>query len=433
MSKQPISLLWFLGGLTIAVVVFTLVTTSILSYDDGPLFFKIADGNVYRALNELNSTLKQQSQLISNALTVCKTNNEAQNQQFLLQFSKLHESNEFRVEQILQGISEVGVKKSINSDPEAHKPKAARRDLPLNLEKSDVCMWKFVEYIPSGYEKYWTDNIATLFSDACTASNKQLAEVEEWIRQASSNDKPHDFPTNVFSYFKYRNNCTGELTTDYIEPLAGVTRSPYFCLHGEPHHISKDYLVVSWNISKRLTSPTDHVPKAYLFDFGASMYNSGAGGASQQWFVETYESRGVKWDGIFAWEVSVYNPVESWALVPARLKPVYHWYNIPINPEPGHPDNALDYIRRTARPEDYVLLKIDIDNSPVEEALVGQILASEELLGLIDEFYFEHHVNVPNTRLTGYWQTASSPLTLVDTYRIFATLRSKGVAAHGWV
>lgn len=366
-----------------------------------PSKFGIAE--VHRALSDLNLTLQNQ-------------------------LSALRESNELHSRQILRKMSNSGASVTLGEGEPIAVPE------PLEISKgSDICPWVFIEYTPSAYEKYWTDNIAALCRDACTESNKQLAEAEEWIRQSSSNDKPHDFPTNVFSYFKYRNDCTGEISIDYIEPLAGVTRSPYFCLHGEPHHISKDYLVVSWNISKRLTSPTDHVPKAYLFDFGASMYNSGAGGASQQWFVETYESRGVKWDGIFAWEVSVYNPVESWALVPARLKPVYHWYNIPINPEPGHPDNALDYIRRTARPEDYVLLKIDIDNSPVEEALVSQILASEELLGLIDEFYFEHHVNVPNTRLISYWGSGSSSLTLVDTYRIFTTMRSKGIIAHGWV
>ena len=374
--------------------------------DTDPAMSKFSVAEVHRALSDLNLTLQNQ-------------------------LSALRESNELHARQILRKISNSGV--SVASVTLGEAEPIAVPEPPEISKGSDICPWIFIEYTPSAYEKYWTDNIAALCRDACTESNKQLAEVEEWIRQASSNDKPHDFPTNVFSYFKYRNDCTGEISIDYIEPLAGVTRSPYFCLHGEPHHISKDYLVVSWNISKRLTSPTDHVPKAYLFDFGASLYNSGAGGASQQWFVETYESRGVKWDGIFAWEVSVYNPVESWALVPARLKPVYHWYNIPINPEPGHPDNALDYIRRTARPEDYVLLKIDIDNSPVEEALVGQILASEELLGLIDEFYFEHHVNVPNTRLVSYWASGSSPLTLVDTYRIFTTMRSKGIAAHGWV
>ncbi len=147
--------------------------------------------------------------------------------------------------------------------------------------------------------------------------------------------------------------------------------------------------------------------------------------------MDTYAARGIHWDGIYAWEAQAHPPDNVWSGIPAHLKHVYHWYNIPVNPDPGHTDNALDYIRRVARPEDFVLLKIDIDNTPVEEALVHQLLASDELMGLVDEFYFEHHVNTePMHR---FWATQDSPRTLEVTYRIFTTLRSKGVLAHAWV
>jgi hypothetical protein len=210
---------------------------------------------------------------------------------------------------------------------------------------------------------------------------------------------------------------------DPIEPLAGLLRSPYFCMYDDAYVVSKYYLVVGPKQRPK--------GKSYLFDLGASLYNSGAGGASQQWFVETYESRGVSWDGIFAWEASVYPPDQLWSLVPRHLKPIYHYYNVPVNPELGHSDNALEYIRSVANPADFVVLKIDIDNTPVEEALIQQILASDELLGLIDEFYFEHHVNTKP--MHKYWNTDSSPRTLVDTYRIFTAMRRRGIRAHGWV
>ena len=295
---------------------------------------------------------------------------------------------------------------------------------------AESCQWKFIKYTPSAYEQYWTENVATLQHDVCAASNRQLEEVNEWTKQTSS-EAPHDFTTNIFSKFTFQNKCTGEITTDYIEPLAGLTRSPLYCLRGNAYVVSKDYLVVSWNISKKLSGPPDRTPKAFYFDLGASLYDSGKGGSSQSWFVETYESRGIHWDGIFAWEAQEHRPSKAWGLIPARLKPVYHWYNIPVSPVPGDADNALDYIRRTARPEDYVLLKIDIDTTPVEEALVEQILASDELLGLIDEFYFEHHVNTrPMYR---HWGNLSVSWSLADTYRIFTALRSKGVIAHSWV
>ena len=282
------------------------------------------------------------------------------------------------------------------------------------------CQWEFVNYTPSPYERYWTENIATLQSDICAESNKHIDQINQWIQYAGGSSA---LQTDVFSYFQFQNSCSGEIITDFVEPLAGLTRSPLFCLKGEEFIVSKDYLVVSWNLSKK------HFPRSYYFDLGASLYNSGAGGPSQKWFVETYEKRGIQWDGIFAWEMEPLDPKTVWGLIPSHLKKIYHWYNIPVSPD--HADNALNFIRDIARPQDFVLLKIDIDNSPIEEALVDQILASSELQGLIDEFYFEHHVNTKP--MHGAWGTADSPRMLADTYRIFSTLRRNGIVAHSWV
>jgi hypothetical protein len=299
-----------------------------------------------------------------------------------------------------------------------------RRDLV-----SVGCRWQFVSYTPSAYETYWTKNIATLQLDVCGESNKQISRIVPWMTHVF--DKK-GLPESIFSKFLFQNNCTGETVTDYIEPLAGLMRNPYFCLKGEKFVVNKDYMVISWNVSRKVEVifPT-YVPKSYFFDLGASTYTTGSGGSSQNWFVQGYEAKGINWDGVYAWEVSQHLPVHVWSIIPPHLKPIYHWYNIPANPTPNHSDNPLEYIKRIARPEDFVLLKIDIDNTAVEEALVAQILASEELLGLIDDFYFEHHVNTAS--MNPYWGTQSSPSTLQDSYRIFSTLRSKGVAAHAWV
>lgn len=299
---------------------------------------------------------------------------------------------------------------------------------PVRRTLDPLCEWKFVRYTPSPYEQFWVQNIASLQVNVCKFSNRQLAEVTEWIEHSRQSDAPHAFPTQIFSHFVFQNQCTGETLIDYVEPLAGLTRSPLYCLNGESDVVSKEYLVVSWNASRKLAA---HSSKAYYFDLGASLYHSGSGGSSQDWFVEAYERRGVRWDGIFAWEMKPHAPVDVWASIPAHLKPIYHWYNIPTSPDPTHPDNALNHIVHVARPEDFVVLKLDIDNTEVEEALVNQILFSTRLRGLIDEFFFEHHVNTPP--MHRYWQTEGSPRSLADTYRIFSTMRSAGIIAHSWV
>jgi hypothetical protein len=84
-----------------------------------------------------------------------------------------------------------------------------------------------------------------------------------------------------------------------------------------------------------------------------------------------------------------------------------------------------------ARPEDYVLLKIDIDHSPTEMGIVDALLASDELLGLVDEVYFEHHVNVDP--MNYHWAMQGQRQRLADTYAVFGAFRRKGVLAHSWI
>ena len=299
------------------------------------------------------------------------------------------------------------------------------REEPRPLAASKPCGWQFVEYIPSFYELYWTENIERLQSEVCVLSNLQTGEIQEWMTTLANQSSLQAFNPHIFSQFTFQNECTGELTTDFIEPLAGLLRSPLYCLWGNDYLVSKEYLLVSWNVSKKTSS------RAFYFDLGASLFNSGAGGASQAWFDEVYSARGVQWAGIFAWEAQPHDPAKVWCEVPPHLRPIYHWVNIPVRPEQGHPDNALEFIRQLALPEDFVVLKLDIDNTPVEEALVNQILDDPQLLGLIDEFYFEYHVNTQPMHHA--WLTQNVPETLADSYRIFTTLRSKGIMAHSWV
>ena len=305
------------------------------------------------------------------------------------------------------------------------------------------CHWNFKMYTPSSWEKYWVKNVKRLQDRVCEEASKDQERISEWVNGTRKNNAgdPMQLPTSTFSRFKFVNNCTGEELVDYIEPLAGLTRHPYYCskviAEGKDGNeggwvVNKEYLIASWNVSRKLeTSAPGYEPKAFYFDLGASFYASGVGGASQSWFIETYEKRGIAWRGIFAWEATPQDPSKTWQAIPARWKPYYHWYNIPVSSDPDHADNALRYIKTVARPEDYVLLKIDIDHPATENALVDQLLASRELLALVDEIYYEHHVNV--APMHRHWKTQASRQYLADTYRVFDALRRRGVLAHSWV
>ncbi len=69
------------------------------------------------------------------------------------------------------------------------------------------------------------------------------------------------------------------------------------------------------------------------------------------------------------------------------------------------------------------------DAPKIEKPLYEQIIADPELSSRIDEFYFEHHVRLPD--MEEFWGVEPTE-TLVDSYEIFSRLRELGIRAHSW-
>jgi len=83
-----------------------------------------------------------------------------------------------------------------------------------------------------------------------------------------------------------------------------------------------------------------------------------------------------------------------------------------------------------------VVFKLDIDTPAVEVALVQQLMKDEELLELIDEFYFEHHVSGSPMQWHGWGDLTKSKTALghiQNSYDIFTFFRQRGIRAHSWV
>eukprot|EP00877_Chromochloris_zofingiensis_P006437 jgi/Chrzof1/2046/UNPLg00703.t1 len=174
----------------------------------------------------------------------------------------------------------------------------------------------------------------------------------------------------------------------------------------------------------------EHSTKFY-FDLGASTYKSGAGGTSQQWFIQEYSKRGIDFDRILLWEADRKDPALVFAEVPKQIMAAYQFFNVPVTADANDEANPLSIMRRIARPSDFVVLKIDIDNWVIERALVQYILENDEMAALIDEMAYEHHVNFKP--MLSYWgTTADMSQTLKDSYEIFKRLRHKGIRVHGW-
>jgi len=221
----------------------------------------------------------------------------------------------------------------------------------------------------------------------------------------------------VFSKFIVQTCCnaTCKESVELIEPLVGVPRDPRFCTDGEPYLMSAGHILVS--------RPT-YYRRAYFLDAGATYYND-----TQSWFVEKYQKLGMKFDHIWLWEARQLNPVDIYSKVPDDLLPRYTYYNRPIVCGKSNMD-PLNLISSIAEKDDYVVLKLDIDATILEECIINKIVSNKAISSLIDALYFEHHVNV--TMMQKHWGK-DMEASLIDSLLLFRKLRDSGIRAHGWM
>lgn len=254
--------------------------------------------------------------------------------------------------------------------------------LVLSPAGCSICVSRFVEYIPSQFEATWVANVRlweNKLTEVCKKEmNKNIFHL--WITELHANRLAnHDVHYNqeVFSRFIYEKFCEGGRINEtvYIEPLAGLTRHPYFILEGDSYVVNKEYMLVNNTFARELIhkrreeTQFSHERRFLYFDFGASEYNDGPGGASQSWFVDQYEMVNITFDDIYAFEGQSYEPNKIFEQIPERLLSHYHWYNVFVSDSPDSHLNAVHFITSIAKPSDFVLVKLDIDNNPVERGI----------------------------------------------------------------
>jgi hypothetical protein len=205
-----------------------------------------------------------------------------------------------------------------------------------------------------------------------------------------------------------------------------------------------------YRLAQRLNRPECRV---IFVDLGASLYKSGAGGdngASLRWFWETYSRLRAKsrpFDRILAWEAQEYKQSQLWATIPPDIVPELSYFDVPADPTPGAKMNPWRVLEAVATPEDFVIVKLDVDHQATELALVHQLVGSPKLARLIDEFFWEHHVAGSAVACPTLWQSQqgkgwstmqfdlspNSDEVLRASYALFAKLREMGISAHSWV
>ena len=312
-----------------------------------------------------------------------------------------------------------------------------------------------VKYLPSAWEHKWRSTISHLvqydeprnWTRGCAFMAEETMAIKAWLefarlrrpayRRANKPPELTEEATEVLSFHSIVDACTGRTTSfEPLEPLVGFLRHPEAHCSQFPSSKpwvrniqSKDYLIPAWHSEAWPRGRTN----AFFFDMGASLYHTGNGGASMSWFVNQYRLRGIQFDRIFAWEAKFHTDAVIYETMPAPIVDRIAYYNLPVNTTPSAKHNPWRTLYAVAAQADFVVVKIDIDNTPVEEALLEQLLSDRSLSVLVDEFYFEHHVL--NTPMWHYgWKGGTvTNHTIVHSYELFSQLRQLGIRAHSWV
>lgn len=212
-----------------------------------------------------------------------------------------------------------------------------------------------------------------------------------------------------------------------LEPILPPMRHPRFCDDGR-YLMSMDYLVHDFEAMCKNLVPDSRI---VLFDLGASLsFHQDSGDQPILSLIRTYEKFGFYFDHIYAFEKSVSPPEKVFEALPEDLMASYHWINVGVETEERSKLNPLKHILKQFSADDFIVVKLDVDNPSVELPLVEQILTDASIAELIDQFYFEHHVLLEELR--GAWGEGVQG-SVLSSLELFQTLRSRGVAAHFWV
>ena len=334
------------------------------------------------------------------------------------------------------------------------------------------------EYIPSSYELEHINKAKefnTIENDDArynaildyAFSYEQVEHSRNWLKRVeahmnSSSDPPfsiHD--ERYLSRFVETYNCKHVnktfVRTEWIEPLTIHSRHPFAWCHSQcpvrrkgycanltsdensTHIVNSDYVIVASSSANNSEIKDDLKPhqsnydKKYFFDAGTSTFNSGL-----VWFLCAYAQRHMVFNQFYGWEYTLLEPSNFWSLVPPLLKPIYHFFNIPVNSKYDDSDSVLRFIEQIAKYDDFVSFKLDIDTPEVEIPIALYIAEHPELAQLLDEFFFELHYRCDIMMWCGWGnempkQFQGLELTKIGAMQFFQRLRYSGIRAHFWV
>ena len=236
-----------------------------------------------------------------------------------------------------------------------------------------------------------------------------------------------------------------------IEPLHGIGRNPFAAVgcNGTVDIFDISYLIFSnhCNLGKKQY-------KAIFFDLGASIGFAGVEGGvynttpehggglapSLPLFYRIYDDRCLTFDEIYAWEPNIGVTHEQfWGTLSPDIRAKVRFFEIGVSEGELHeavqgtviPTSFLRMLEATAKPEDFVVVKLDIDTPEIEHVIMQTLALRPKLASLIDEIFIEYHFYFDGNDFG--WGTRDITGDVDSALAMMYKLRTLGVRAHFWI
>lgn len=244
-----------------------------------------------------------------------------------------------------------------------------------------------------------------------------------------------------------------------VEPLLPPMRDPHFCTNNatkvaavpnfrnsgvsvDESMINEDFLLymgyLVHDLSVVCRSPTyTTASRNILIDMGASLEyhhlddNVDIMSFPAIYLLELFRKFGLPFDHVYAYEATQIAAQYVYSKVPPQHVLSYHWINFPVSTDKNDAkQNPLTMLLNGGfTKDDLIVVKLDVDNTPIELSLIQQVLDDERYHTLIDHLYFEYHVRM--NELAPFWAVESHD-SVETSLHLFTKLRQVGIAAHFW-
>jgi len=217
----------------------------------------------------------------------------------------------------------------------------------------------------------------------------------------------------------------------YMEPLLPPLRHHQFCEGDTTAGMGwLDFIIHDFGHMCRRT--LNKTSQTVFVDLGAT-YNFNGDGVDTDSpairMIEQYRRFGIHFDHIYAYEIRDWDVDTVYNSVPEHMRGPLHWINVAIEADPSSQNNPHRMLLEQFGPDDFVVIKLDIDTPAIENPLLEQLLTDPKLQEIVDVFYFEHHVEMEEMK--PYWGEMDK--SIVESLEVFQKLRKAGIAAHYWI